>query len=144
MYYYHEDLKYIENKFKFLKEIKIPLLIEKFKIDFDFKKLDWLEKNIENFLPIKFQKFDIHPSYNLLSEKNETGSLDFWEGKKICLSWQLEKFSILNIIDVFTKIGFYSEMDRATHNCFELKDLNMNEKYSWDKLIEFLSKHEIN
>lgn len=144
MYHYQKNTKSLEDKFKILKEINIPLLTEKFKIDFDVKNLDWVKKNIEDFLPVKFQKLDIHPYYNLLSEKNETGSFDFWEGEKICLSWQLEKFSILNIINVFTKMGFYSEMDRANHDCLEVEDLDMNEKDSWDKLVQLLNKHEIN
>lgn len=143
-YYFYKDPVTLEEKFDFLKNKDIAFLKEELNINFDVENLNWLEENIKKFLPIKFQKFKISPSYNFLSKENLTGVLYFWKGKKICLSWQLENFSIMNIINVFTKMGSYSEMNRATYDCFEVHDLNMDHKDAWDKLIELLSKHEFN
>lgn len=131
----------LEEKFDFLINKEIALLMEKIKIDFDYQNLNWIKENIKKFLPIKFQNFELHLNYNFLSEKNITGILDFWEGEKICLTWKHEKFSIISVINVFTKVGFYSEMNRETYDCFEVYDLNMNNKDAWDKLAELLSKH---
>lgn len=141
MWNYQKEPVTINAKFEVLKEKYLVDLIEEHKISFDFKKLTWIKKNIKKFLPCEFRYFDLLPTFDLLSKKNKTNSLTFWEGEKIALSWKTPLHSILINIDLITKTGFYSEMNNANFECFEVADIDMDSKNGWNQLVELLKRN---
>ena len=141
MWYYHKEPVTLNAKFEVLKERYLLYLMKEHGIDFDFKNLRWIKKNIKKYLPCEFRNFDLLPTFDLLSKNNEKRSLTFWEGKKLTLSWKTSLHSILLNIDLFTKKGFYSEMDNSTFECIEISDVDMDSKNGWDQIIELLKKY---